>query len=227
MLLSSWWWLVIVATTLLSWLVVVVALSFDVHSQEWISFGYLLIVAAVLSTIAHVGRLRALRRVEHLHLREIERQHELEDALDALQKSELRLQVAQVELEQRVAAQTAELELANAELYREIAERRRTETDTQFLSSASATFSGSLEYAETLDSVVQHAVPYLADYCIIDLVENGQHQPTAVAHVIPEKLQMLRDLRREAPLNLADSFGPAKVCEKVDPSWLRQSRRIS
>lgn len=217
LLLSSWWWLVIVATTLLSWLAVVVALSLDVYSQEWISFGYLLIVAAVLSTIAHVGRLRALRRVEHLHFREIERQHELEHALEALQKSEARLQVAQVELEQRVAAQTAELELANAELYREIAERRRTETDTQFLASASATISGSLEYTETLESVVQHAVPYLADYCIIDMVENGQHHQAAVAHVIPEKIQLLRELRREAPLNLGDTFGPAKVLREGRP----------
>ncbi len=85
----------------------------------------------------------------------------------------------------------------------------RTRAQLSFLNEASKTLAGSLDYEDTLQSVVRLAVPTLADYCTLDLLhDGGRIWRMAVGHADPAKEQRLRQLRREHPV---DAMGPHPV----------------
>jgi PAS domain S-box-containing protein len=82
----------------------------------------------------------------------------------------------------------------------DITERKRAEDVLRFLSEASAALSASLDYTTTLSSVARLMVPMLADWCIIDILqEDGSIEQVSVAHVDPEKEDLIRELRRKYP----------------------------
>ncbi len=54
----------------------------------------------------------------------------------------------------------------------DITERKRAEESLRFLAEASALLSASLDYEKTLGCLVKLAVPFMADLCFIDIVEN-------------------------------------------------------
>lgn len=83
---------------------------------------------------------------------------------------------------------------------RDITERRRAEEAQRILVEAGTVLASSLDFHQTLASLVQLIVPRLADWCLIDLLESdGSLRQTAVAHVDPKKAQLARDLRRRYP----------------------------
>jgi PAS domain S-box-containing protein len=59
--------------------------------------------------------------------------------------------------------------------------------------------SSSLDYEKTLATVARLAVPVLADWCAIDLVDRGTRRRLAVAHVDPAKLEFVAELERRYP----------------------------
>ena len=66
---------------------------------------------------------------------------------------------------------------------RDITEHKRTEEAQRFLSGASATLSSSLDYRTTLAGVARLAVPHLADWCTVDVLEeDGSLERLAVEH---------------------------------------------
>jgi signal transduction histidine kinase len=78
------------------------------------------------------------------------------------------------------------------------ADRRRA----AFLAEAGALLSSSLEYDARLRSLVQLAVPRIADWCIVDLVEGpGTSSRIAIAHADPSKGELARQLRHSYPLS--------------------------
>jgi signal transduction histidine kinase len=219
-LLSTRWLLVLIAAALASWFLVVFAVSMGGFAEQWRYFGYVLVIAAVLSGVAHTGRLKAFERIERLRIADRQQQRDLEAALMAVRESEERLAHAHADLARQVSAQTLELEQANLELLREVNERRRAEADTQFLAQASASMSGSLDYSTTLAGVARHAVPYLADFCIVDLVEDGELRQSAVAHVDPSKEALVRELRHFPPHDSSLPFGVRGVLETGAPRYM-------
>ena len=53
----------------------------------------------------------------------------------------------------------------------------------------------SLDYGETLSKLVQLAVPMLADWCIVDVLEgNGRPRRLAIAHARPEDAALADEL---------------------------------
>ncbi|HVZ74982.1 MAG TPA: PAS domain S-box protein [Polyangia bacterium] len=85
-------------------------------------------------------------------------------------------------------------------VFRELTEQRRSEAAWQFLADVSATLGASLDYEVTLKKVVELAVPRIADWCGVDVVEpDGHLEPLAVAHVDPGKLELAREWRRRWP----------------------------
>jgi PAS domain S-box-containing protein len=69
-----------------------------------------------------------------------------------------------------------------------------------FLAEASRVLAESLEYTTTLDRVARLAVPFLADWCVIELLDDdGGSRRVAVAHVDPAKEALSRDVRRRYP----------------------------
>ena len=65
-----------------------------------------------------------------------------------------------------------------------------------FLTRASETLMSSLDYQETLGNVAWLAVPEIADWCAVDLIDQrGLRQQVVVAHPDPDKLALAQQLR--------------------------------
>ncbi|MEJ7578010.1 MAG: CHASE3 domain-containing protein [Pyrinomonadaceae bacterium] len=85
------------------------------------------------------------------------------------------------------------------------AERARAQAEASeeraaFLSRASETLTASLDYETTLASVAESIVPFLADWCVIDMLdEEGSLRRLAVAHLDPAKVEVARELQERYP----------------------------
>jgi PAS domain S-box-containing protein len=85
-------------------------------------------------------------------------------------------------------------------IFRDVSERKRQEEQQTFLVEASEILASSLDYKLTLQNIVQLVVPFLADWCSIDLVnENGAVERVASAHIKPEKQAIVHDLHHRFP----------------------------
>jgi hypothetical protein len=80
------------------------------------------------------------------------------------------------------------------------------------LDEAARTLASSLDYEQTLQHVARLAVPTLADWCAVDLVDTrGQIEQVAVAHVDPDQVRFAREFRRRYPVVPTDAGGVAAV----------------
>jgi PAS domain S-box-containing protein len=105
-----------------------------------------------------------------------------------------------VQLEARVAERTAQLEAASQVkeelLMREYAALERL----AFLSEAGSRLAASLDLETALDTAAHLAVPFLADWCILDVEEpGGAGWRVAAAHTDPRKEGLLYEMRRTYP----------------------------
>jgi PAS domain S-box-containing protein len=69
----------------------------------------------------------------------------------------------------------------------DVTERKQAEDAQRFLANASVVLDGSLEESITLPRLARLPVPWLADYCLVDLVDEGVLRRAAVAHIDPGK----------------------------------------
>ena len=91
------------------------------------------------------------------------------------------------------------------------AEQRRAET-LQFLAEASAALASSLDVEETLRRLATLAVPRLADWCTIEMLQGEQRsEQLAVAHVDPAKVTDAWAMRERYPLDWSHRFGLPEV----------------
>jgi PAS domain S-box-containing protein len=82
----------------------------------------------------------------------------------------------------------------------DISERKHAEESLRLLAESSSVLVSSLDYEPTLLSVARMAIPFLADWCIIDLLEeDGSIRQTAVAHADLTKEPLIRELRQCYP----------------------------
>jgi PAS domain S-box-containing protein len=82
----------------------------------------------------------------------------------------------------------------------DITERKRAEEAQHFLLEASVQLAGLLDVRGTLERVARLAVPQLARWCIVDMVDDaGRLHATAGVHQEPEKQAALRALRELSP----------------------------
>lgn len=97
-------------------------------------------------------------------------------------------------------------------VFRDITERRKEERRRSFMLQASTLLASSLDFSETLSRVAQLAVPTLAEWCVIDLVEaGGTLRRVAMAHAIPEKTELLRELSEKYPPDPSTAGGVFEV----------------
>ncbi len=83
---------------------------------------------------------------------------------------------------------------------RDVTERKRVEEAQGFLTQASDVLSSSLDYETTLRSIARLAVPQVADWCAVDMLqEDGTIKQLALAHVDPTKVEVAYDLERRYP----------------------------
>jgi signal transduction histidine kinase/FixJ family two-component response regulator len=97
-------------------------------------------------------------------------------------------------------------------------ERERGARSEAFLARASAVLAESLDYATTLKRVAALAVPEVADWCLVDVVDDrGILRPVALAHSEPEKESAAESLRRHYPSDPDAPRGPARVAQTGEP----------
>jgi PAS domain S-box-containing protein len=86
-------------------------------------------------------------------------------------------------------------------VFRDVTVETRAEKRRAFLALAADTLISSLDYRQTLAAVARLAVPELADWCTVNIVEAGESTPRqlAVAHTDPAKVAYARELGERYP----------------------------
>jgi GAF domain-containing protein/anti-sigma regulatory factor (Ser/Thr protein kinase) len=108
---------------------------------------------------------------------------------------------------QTLAAQTAQaLERAQA-----LEALRYASGKLAFLADASAELAASLDYRTTLRKVARLAVPRLADWCVVHVLEDGELQPIELTHVDPAQVAAAEEHQRRYPVGMSDPGGVAEV----------------
>jgi signal transduction histidine kinase/integral membrane sensor domain MASE1 len=118
-----------------------------------------------------------------------------------------------------------------------VSERDRAQTasnaaldQTRFLARASAILSSSLDYETTLQAVAPLVVPRLGDNCVVDVIApDGTIRRVAEAAALPEKLEVLRQLRafppspeRPSPVNAVLKSGKTLFIPQFDAAALER-----
>jgi len=102
---------------------------------------------------------------------------------------------------------------------REAADHARQQAN--FLAEAGTALSASLDYEATLASVARLAVPSIADWCAVDILDDrGELKRVAVAHVDPAKIEYARQLQERYPADPAAPGGVHDVMRRGAPAFV-------
>ncbi len=102
--------------------------------------------------------------------------------------------------------------MAAVTIIEDITRERTAELHDRFLARATETLMSSLDYEETLRNVSWLAVPEIADWCAVELVDDrGERQRVAVAHRDPDKLDLAERLRAYEPEELDPDRGVGRI----------------
>jgi PAS domain S-box-containing protein len=98
-------------------------------------------------------------------------------------------------------------------VFRDVTQDKRLRVRREFLSQATEALVSSLEYQSTLATVSRLAVPRIADWCAVDLVDSADARPyqAVVSHVDPSKLEFVRKLGELYPPDPNASTGAPQV----------------
>jgi PAS domain S-box-containing protein len=100
----------------------------------------------------------------------------------------------------------------------DITEERRAEQRRAFLAETSRVLATPLGDERVLATVTRHCVPFIADYCSIDvLTPNGEIRRVETAHVDPEKEAIVRDLWHRYPYHASENVGVPHVIRTGEP----------
>jgi PAS domain S-box-containing protein len=93
-----------------------------------------------------------------------------------------------------------------------ITEVKRAQLAESFMAKVSSVLASSMDYEETLQRVARLAVPQLADWCAVDLVdERGEIRHVALHHADPAQLALAAQLHHAYRLTLDEPTGVPEV----------------
>jgi PAS domain S-box-containing protein len=78
----------------------------------------------------------------------------------------------------------------------DITERKLAESNLRILAKANTQYPASMGYRKTLDAIAAMVVPDVADWCSIEILEDGKIEQVAIAHKDPEKVQWAKKIRQ-------------------------------
>jgi PAS domain S-box-containing protein len=96
-------------------------------------------------------------------------------------------------------------------IMRDVTEQRRGEQAKQFMADATSVLASALDYRDTLERLARLAVPRLADWCSVDMLEGKALVQVAVAHIDPAKVALAQELNRRYPDDPAAPTGAPAV----------------
>jgi PAS domain S-box-containing protein len=105
----------------------------------------------------------------------------------------------------------------------DVTEQRREERARDFLADASRVLASSLDYETTLRTVARLAVPRLADWCAVDVVdEEGRIRRVAVEHPDPARKDAAEEIERRYPTPPDAPRGVPRVIRTGETEWVRE-----
>ena len=94
----------------------------------------------------------------------------------------------------------------------DVHDRRQAAEDDRFLSEATRVLSSSLAFRATLASVARLAVPHVADWCVVHILDDmGFPRQEALAHIDPVKISWALDLQTMYPVDMNSPTGVPNV----------------
>ncbi len=102
---------------------------------------------------------------------------------------------------------------------RDITDRKKAEETQRFLADSSAVLARSLDYRTTLAGLARLALPHLADWCVIDVLQDGRLHRTEAAHADPALDPMVQDLKQFPP-EAARAHPSVTVVETGEPELI-------
>ncbi len=106
---------------------------------------------------------------------------------------------------------------------RDLSETKKLEREQNFLLRASAQLASSLDYETTIASIARLAVPEIADWCAVDVLERDRTvKRVAVAHTDPEKVALVQALRDRYPDDPDSPYGVPQVLRTGEPEMVRE-----
>jgi PAS domain S-box-containing protein len=114
---------------------------------------------------------------------------------------------------------------------RDISDQKRAAERAAFLAEVGSVLAASLDYESTLKAIANLAVPYVADWCAVDITRsNGAIERLAVSHIDPSKIafaQMVRNRYEDAEAAYSVAFvirhGTPALVPKISD---RDDRRV-
>jgi signal transduction histidine kinase/PAS domain-containing protein/ActR/RegA family two-component response regulator len=91
--------------------------------------------------------------------------------------------------------------------FRDVTAARRDASRREFVARATEALSSSIDYETTLATVARLAVPQMADWCAVDMLENGEIRRVVSAHVDPSKVRLVDEYQRRYPYDPESSTG--------------------
>jgi PAS domain S-box-containing protein len=106
---------------------------------------------------------------------------------------------------------------------RDITHRKQAEARLRVLADAGRLLASDLDVEARLPALARLAVPTLADWCVVDVVDHGSDlRRVAVAHANPAKLVLAEELQLRYPPDPAASRGPHHVMRTGQPELLTE-----
>jgi PAS domain S-box-containing protein len=94
----------------------------------------------------------------------------------------------------------------------DIHDRKELENNLIYLSKASKILASSLDYKKTLNSISKLAVPEIADWCSVEILnETGVLEQVAISHKDPAKVRWAKELRKTDPPDMNAPTGLPNV----------------
>jgi len=111
-------------------------------------------------------------------------------------------------------------------VFHDITHQRHAEEQIRFLAQTGTLFSAGLDYAATLAELAALLVPRLADYCIVDVIEeeSGSLRQVVISHRDPEREQILRELRQRYPPEQNEAHPVTEVLRTGEPYLVEDAR---
>ena len=110
-------------------------------------------------------------------------------------------------------------------VFRDVTAERDADERRRFLLRAVDELSSSLDYEATLAAVARLAVPALADWCAVDIVDGDQLKRLATAHVDPGKVASVAELARRYPPNPSSKTGVHEIIRTGKPQLMSEIPR--
>lgn len=98
--------------------------------------------------------------------------------------------------------------------------QHRAREQAAFLSEASARLADSLDYEETLRTIARLAVPTVADWCAVDMVDDAGQPRRLAVDVDPAKIELARTLEARYPEDPQSPYGVYQVLRTGTPTMM-------